>query len=417
MTGSTALNRVTKGDCLDLLTELPNHCVDLIYLDPPFGTQKKQTQTNRAGDKTIAYEDRWDSTEHYMQWLADRLVQCKRVLKESGAMMVHCDWRMSHRIRVLLDDVMGEENFRNEIIWSYRRWTNIQNSLQRLHQTIFYYARSSQHDMNVIQVDYSPTTNIDQIWQARSRDDRGKSIYAKDENGREVPYGKSKDGVPLGDVWEIPFLNPKAKERTGYPTQKPVELLLRILEVASSPGNLVLDPFCGSGTTLVAAKLSGRSFIGFDVSEEAIALAGERLQTPVVSDSVVTREGREYFLEKSSNEEIRKVLKALNARTVERNKNLDGVLAQVPAGVQIGVRVILDAATSDNDSEQDKLFADTLSKKQFSAGLLIKHGVVVDEPQLKLCSGNPPIVVASYADALQSPEDVRSSVMALLSKD
>jgi site-specific DNA-methyltransferase (adenine-specific) len=409
-------NEVQRGDCLDLLAKLPDQSVDLIYLDPPFGTQKQQTQTNRKGTKTITYEDKWGSTAEYIAWLSARLVQCRRVLKNTGALMLHCDWRMSHRIRVLLDDLMGENNFRNEIIWSYRRWTNVQNSLQRLHQTIFYYGRSDQHMMNSILVDYSPTTNLDQIWQARSRDDRGKSVYATDEEGRHVPYSKAKNGVPLGDVWEIPYLNPKARERTGYPTQKPIELLLRVLDVASKPGDLVLDPFCGSGTTPVAAMLSGRSYLGFDVSDEAIKLTLDRLSNPIVSESVVTKEGRDGFLNKSSNLDVRRVLSALDARVVERNKNLDGILSNVPAGLQIGVRILLDAEDQD---AAEHAFTATLIKKRFSGGLLIRG----ETSQISLFAekttknGPVPIFVADCTEALESPERLRCSLLDLLKQE
>lgn len=405
-------NEVMRGDCLDLLATLPEKSIDLIYLDPPFGTQKQQMQTNRKGTKTITYEDRWDSPAEYISWLSVRLIECRRVLKDTGAMMVHCDWRMSHRIRLLMDDLMGEHNFRNEIIWSYRRWTNVQNSLQRLHQTIFYYGCTTDHLMNPILVEYSPTTNLDQIWQARSRDHRGKSVYATDEDGYHTPYSKAKNGVPLGDVWEIPYLNPKARERTGYPTQKPVELLRRVIELASKPGDLVLDPFCGSGTTLVAALLSGRSYLGFDASKDAINLTLERLSNPIVSESVVTKEGRDGFLNKSTNLDVSRVLSALDARVVERNKNLDGILSNVPQGLQIGVRVLVDG--QDQDAEQG--FVATLSKKRFSGGLLIRA-----ESQMSLfghCNpcenSNVPIVVSDYSQALRSPDSVRRLLFNLL---
>ncbi len=405
-------NKVEKGDCLDLLAKLPDKSVNLIYLDPPFGTQKQQAQTNRQGTVKITYQDKWQSPAKYIEWLSERIVQCRRVLKDTGAIMVHCDWRMSHRIKVLLDDVLGEDNFRNEIIWSYKRWTNVQNSLQRLHQSIFYYGISDKHVMNAIMIDYSPTTNIDQIWQARSRDHRGKSVYATDEDGQHKVYSKGKNGVLLGDVWDIPYLNPKAKERTGYPTQKPVELLMRVLEVASKPGDLVLDPCCGSGTTLVAAMLSARSYLGFDISEEAVNLTMERLRNPVVSESVVTRQGgRDSFLNKSSNLDVSRILNALDARVVERNSNLDGMMSNLPAGLQVGVRVVLD----EDDFAAEQGFAATLLKKRFSCGVLIrtqKGQISLFEKVAKTLS--VPILVLESRDVLKNPERVRESVLQLL---
>ena len=121
------------------------------------------------------------------------------------------------------------------------------------HQTIYFYSKSKDFKFNTIYKAYAPTTNIDQILQDRQRTKNGKSVYKKDKNGNVV-LGKEKRGVPLSDVWEIPYLNPKAKERVGYPTQKPVLLLQQILEIATDEDDLVVDPFNGSGTTCVAAK-------------------------------------------------------------------------------------------------------------------------------------------------------------------
>ena len=125
--------------------------------------------------------------------------------------------------------------------------------------------------------DYSETTNVDQILQDRVRDENGKSKYKTDGNG-VVVMGQAKKGVPLSDVWEIPYLNPKAKERVGYPTQKPIILLEQIIKLVTDEGDLVLDPFAGSGTTLVAAKMLNRNYLGFDISKDAVELTNSRLE-------------------------------------------------------------------------------------------------------------------------------------------
>ncbi len=164
----------------------------------------------------------------------------------------------------LLDEVFGSENFRSEIIWHYRRWSNSQRGLLPAHQTILYYSKTDTYTFNEKLTEYSLATNVDQILQRRSRDDSNKSVYDRDENGNVVSNGP-KRGVPLSDVWDIPFLNPKAKERTGYPTQKPLLLLERIISLATNEGDCVLDPFCGSGTTLVAAQSLNRTAMGVDV--------------------------------------------------------------------------------------------------------------------------------------------------------
>ena len=149
--------------------------------------------------------------------------------------------------------------------------------------------------------DYSATTNLDQILQDRERNENGKSVYKKDEKGNVV-LGKEKKGVPLSDVWEIPYLNPKAKERTGYPTQKPVLLLNQILNIVTEEGDLVVDPFCGSGTTCVSAKSLKRQFIGIDISKDAVELANSRLEEMVISESNLLNKGTNEYQEKTEKE-------------------------------------------------------------------------------------------------------------------
>jgi site-specific DNA-methyltransferase (adenine-specific) len=161
-------------------------------------------------------------------------------------------------------------------------------------------------------------------------------VYERDENGSVVLSGEKK-GVPLSDVWNIPFLNPKAKERVGYPTQKPILLLERIIEIATDEGDCVLDPFCGSGTTLVAALLSRRQYLGIDISVEAVHLAERRLQEPIKSESDWLTLGAEQYLEKSNYE--RTILKALDAIAVERNNGIDGFLKTYVNDRPVAVRI------------------------------------------------------------------------------
>jgi len=327
---------VHQGDCLDILQGWSAASVDLVYLDPPFFTQREQKLSARDRSTQYSFDDRWQSLTHYASFLCDRLAQFHRVLKSTGTIFFHCDKTASHIARLLLDDVFGEEHFQSEIIWTYRRWSNAARGLLPAHQTILFYSKAKDFKFNTIRTDYSPTTNVDQILQRRSRDASNKSVYARDQNG-EVIYAGAKRGVPLSDVWDIPFLNPKAKERTGYPTQKPILLLERIIQLATDEGDLVLDPFCGSGTALVAAALLGRSAIGIDISAEAVELTRRRLAEPVKTESNLLKYGVESY--RTADNDALSLLNDIPHTPVQRNNGIDAFLAATFLGVPIPVRV------------------------------------------------------------------------------
>lgn len=316
---------VLLGDCLEQLKDIPAESVDLIYLDPPFFTRKKQTLKTRDNSREYSFDDSWASIEDYKEFIKVRLEACHRVLKKTGSIFLHCDKSASHYLRVALDEVFGMDNFQSEIIWAYKRWSNSKKGLLNNHQNIYFYSKSKSFKFNTMYTDYSPTTNLDQILQARMRDEHAKSKYKTDENG-QVVLGKEKKGVPLSDIWNIPYLNPKAKERTGYPTQKPILLLEQIIKIATDEGDTVLDPFCGSGTTLVAADLLNRHYIGMDVSEDAIELTKERLTDPIKTTSHLLEKGEKEYVTKSETEMA--ILHSLNALPVQRNKGIDAFLRE-----------------------------------------------------------------------------------------
>lgn len=317
------VDTIYKGNCLEKLNELKSNSVDLVYFDPPFFTQKKHSLITRDDNKKYEFSDSWDSLEDYLNLINSCLVESKRVLKNSGSVFLHCDKIASHYIRVELDKVFGMKNFRSEIIWSYKRWSNSKKGLLNSHQNIYFYSKSNDFKFNQYYNDYAVTTNLDQILQDRDKTANGKSVYKTDENGNII-LGKEKKGVPLSDTWEIPYLNPKAKERYGYPTQKPVLLLREIIKIVTDEGDLVVDPFCGSGTTCVAAKSMNRNFIGIDVSNDAVELANIRLQEMIITDSALLNKGSESYLEKTDYELA--LLKSVDAFPVQRNLGIDGFL-------------------------------------------------------------------------------------------
>jgi site-specific DNA-methyltransferase (adenine-specific) len=346
-----------ESDCVKKLKELKSSTFQLIYLDPPFFTQKRHALSPRDEEIEYSFSDLWASLNDYLFFMREVLQECRRVLKDQGSIFLHCDKSASHHLRVLLEQIFGEDNFQSEIVWAYKRWSNSKKGLLNSHQIIYFYSNGIDFKFNPIFVDYSPTTNIDQILQSRARNGLGKSAYKRDENGDTV-LGEEKKGVPLSDVWNIPFLNPKAKERVGYPTQKPIILLEQIIKIATDPGDWILDPFCGSGTTLVAANLLERNSVGIDISPEAIELSQNRANEPLKSESAVYINGEETFLNKTNYE--RNLLAALDAIPVERNNGIDGFLRNYLDGFPVAVRI--QKPDEDIETAQRKLLSAGKSK-------------------------------------------------------
>jgi DNA modification methylase len=234
----------------------------LIYLDPPFLTGREQIGSKEG----LAYDDRWaGNLDSYLPWLQKRLQAIFPLLCSDGSLVLHLDWRTTHHARVLLDDLFGREGFINEIIWHYTGGGRSKRRFSCKHDTLLWYSRGQKPVFNIdaVRQPYKPTSGY-----ARS------GIVAA--SGRK--YLPDPRGTPVDDVWDIPIINPMALERTGYPTQKPLALLQRLISALTNPGDLVGDLCCGSGTTLVSAQQLGRNWLGCDISEAATECARQRLQ-------------------------------------------------------------------------------------------------------------------------------------------
>ena len=204
----------------------------------------------------------------YLTYMAERLEECWRLLKPTGSIYLHCDPTASHGLKLVVDAIFGQSNFRNEIIWHYRRWTGKAARFQRLHDVILFYGASKEAAFTPLYDPYTPKSlKRKQNYHTRIK---GDDVYVTSIDER---------GVRAGDVWTIPVLNSQAKERLGYPTQKPLALLDRIVRASSRPDDVVLDPFCGCGTAIDAANRLGRRWAGIDISSFAIDLIrGKRLK-------------------------------------------------------------------------------------------------------------------------------------------
>ena len=276
-------NKIYHGDNLSYLENMPNKCIDLVYIDPPFGTQTLQkSRTWNEKIQGAVFYGLWSGGVHgYMQFLSGRLRHIHRILKPSGSLFLHLDWRMAHYAKIELDKIFGMKNFINEIIWHYDKWTNAASHFQKNHDTILYYAKhKGKHTFNKLYSSkISPHYEKGYHTNVVKSGDNGRlrqlivydPIKAKkqieSDKFDKVVYRDKQTKVALPDVWQIPIINPMAKERLGnYPTQKPLVLLERIVESASNKGDLVMDCFCGCGTTIEAAYKLGRDWIGIDAS-------------------------------------------------------------------------------------------------------------------------------------------------------
>lgn len=404
---SYALNQVVKGDCLTELAKLDSFSADLVYLDPPFFTNKKHTAVTRDRSQKFSFGDFWHGLEDYAKFMEERIEQIHRILKSTGSIFVHCDANANFLLRALLDDIFGAEQFRSEIIWSYRRWSNSAKGLMPAHQTILFYSKTASYKFNKIYGDYSETTNIDQILQLRARDEHGVSKYATDNDGNVV-FGGEKKGVPLSDVWEIPFLNPKAKERTGYPTQKPILLLERIIEIASDPDDVVIDPFCGSGTTLVAASMLDRQYLGIDISSEAVELSQKRLQEPIKTESNLLKKGRMAYV--NADADALATLTGLDFVPVQRNNGIDAFLKITIGGTSVPVRVqrpnetlseavsLLNRAAKSKNSIRAILIRTNENEDIFSASTIPSFVEIIDATALEIKRKVSELLVQFEAD-------------------
>jgi DNA modification methylase len=324
-------NQLFYGDNLEVLRKhIRDESVDLCYIDPPFNSKRNYNQIyNNVGKEdqaqAQAFMDTWIWDDHANQGLAEiqdnylghftgqsidlilglskvlgkgsllaylvgmtlRIVEIHRVLKPTGSFYLHCDPTASHYLKIILDAIFCSQggDFQNEIVWSYKRYTAASKRFQRLHDIIFLYVKSPHLVFNDVRDEYGDKSG------------KADSHYKQDEDGQWFRWQKRKgqepykiylnpDGKRLGDVWEIPIINASAKERLGYPTQKPEALLERIIKASSNEGDIILDAYCGCGTTIAVAEKLNRSWIGVDITYQSISLILKRLEDSFGKNSI-----------------------------------------------------------------------------------------------------------------------------------
>ena len=289
---------IWTGDNLDIMRGMNSASVDLIYLDPPFNSKANYAAPIGSAAAGAEFKDTWTlsdldvewinlieakhpalyrvllaamtpSDKSYLVYMAARLLEMRRLLKPTGSIYLHCDPTMSHWLKLVMDAIFGRRNFRNEIIWSYRRWPSKSRHFQTMHDVILFYTAGPNNKFNV---DYEPPSESTmRVW-------KGQKQTLLPGATKKVTTGEESRGLPQRDVFTIPFIAGAAKERTGYPTQKPLALLRRIIEASADPGDTVLDPFCGCATACIAAEQLGREWVGIDISSMAAKLVQRRMK-------------------------------------------------------------------------------------------------------------------------------------------
>ncbi len=321
MTANFSNRTLWTGDNLDVMRGMNGASVDLIYLDPPFNSNANYAAPIGSEAAGAAFKDTWTLTDvdeawhgeiadrqpalyaiidaaalahgsgmkAYLIMMAVRLMEMHRVLKPTGSIYLHCDPTASHYLKMLMDAVLGRFGFKNEIVWAYAKWSNSSKRFQANHDVILFYSGSESKLFNTQYVVSEDKKRKLQTGFQINRVNGVRQLIIYDTNkARDVPtsrYDRVVDrteanlGSPMPDVWtDVNLLNSQAKERTGYPTQKPLALLERIIKASSNEGDMVLDPFCGCATTLVAADRLNRQWAGVDLSPLAAKLVLKRIR-------------------------------------------------------------------------------------------------------------------------------------------
>jgi len=278
--------------------------VDLIYLDPPFFTGKVQKGTWKPGAMELSYEDskrfwgtktatgapQWikevgenrPAFASYLEYMRQRLSLCHRILKDTGSIYLHCDYRASHYLKMVMDQIFGVDNFRNEIVWCYSGREHPKTKVfPRKHDIILYYTKSNNRVFNRLFESYREDY-VNQFFKLKDDDGRLYQTQPDGKGGRYNQYLDESEGKRINDWWGdiVPtWHRGQQHENLGYPTQKPLALLDRIIKTSSNPNDLILDPFCGCGTAIVAAERLGRKWIGIDANPDACMVMKKRFET------------------------------------------------------------------------------------------------------------------------------------------
>jgi DNA modification methylase len=398
-----------------VLSRFPDESIDLVYADPPFFSDRYYEILWGDGYEIRAFEDRWKGgINNYVEWMVPKLEQCKRVLKKTGTMYLHCDWHSSHYLKVEMDRIFGLSNFINEIVW--KRSVAHSDARQgakhygRLHDTLLFYAKDKEYTWNQQYVPFSedyvnkfykfiePNTNrrymldnisgpggsskgnpmyeflgVKRYWRYSKETmeklyGEGRIVQTKKGNvPRYKRYLDEMKGIPLQDLWDDIRPISTSKESLGYPTQKPEKLLERIIETSSNPLDVVLDPFCGCGTAIFVSHQKGRKWVGVDVSPTACDLMERRMRKLHVSPNMMGMPLTEDDLRKVAPFEFQNwVVKRLYGRVTARKSGDMGIDGTTFEGIPIQVKQSDDVGRNVVDN-----FETAIRRKRKATGIIV----------------------------------------------
>jgi site-specific DNA-methyltransferase (adenine-specific) len=377
------MNKLYFGDNLEVMrNHLDKESVDLIYLDPPFNSKKnynmiyKEKDDSKSQSQAQAFTDTWvwndecqlsydylisnskvpqnltkaimsfhdmlgrgNSLLPYLVMMSIRLLELKRVLKDTGSIYLHCDPSASHYLKIIMDTVFGENNFQNEIVWHFGLGAfNKKMGLPSKHDIILFYSKTKNFKFNMIRGDITPQM-------------KAKYCHEDEDGFYMLSYGKKyylKGGKPLDDVWEIATISPTDKQRLGYPTQKPMDLLARIINMSSNKGDVVLDPFCGCGTSCDASAHLEREFIGIDITYLAIKVIIKRLKMnrPNTQFKVIGApqdlESAKYLAERNKKEFEKWAVSYIDGKPLDTGDGgVDGIINYNEKGMSQPIKVVI----------------------------------------------------------------------------
>jgi adenine-specific DNA-methyltransferase len=323
------VNRLYWGDNLQVMAHLMREFrgkIRLIYIDPPFDSGADYRKRVRLRGTSVEadlgvleerqYTDIW-SNDLYLQYMYERLILMRELLAEDGSVYVHCDARRSHHLRCMMDEIFGESCFCNHIIWSYRRWPSVSSKYQSMHDDILFYCKNPQVD-RVFHTEYEEPS------ESYLKRFKGKTQVLDEETGtRKITVDEETKGLPMRDVWEISILAGFKAERTRFPTQKPEELLHRIIWTSSDPGDLVADFFVGSGTTAAVAQRLGRRWIGADINLGVIHTTAQRLARIIAEQRAIPHQPELFTSQDGTRNTPYAVFQVYNVNHYEVFKNAE----------------------------------------------------------------------------------------------